>query len=100
MRFLIILPIAITIILAFVVQLSDIAISTSDKALNYSNEMDNAVDCAFRGIPIEKCSPNLNSKNFEPEINEIIDFNQILIREYGLNISEIENQIKKKYNIE
>lgn len=100
MKFLIILPVAITIILAFVVQLSDIAISTSDKALNYANEMDNAVDCAFRGIPIEKCSPNLNSVNFEPELKEIIDFNEILIKNYGLNITEIENQIKKKYNIE
>ena len=100
MRFLIILPVAITIVLAFVVQLSDIAISTSDKALNYANEMDSAVDCAFRGIPVEECSPNLNSQNFEPEVNEIIDFNEILIKEYGLNITKIENQIKKEYNIE
>ena len=57
-------------------QLVEIGTSTSEKTLNYANEMDSAVDCAFRGIPIEECSPTLTDTNFEPEIKEYIDFNK------------------------
>lgn len=95
MKALIIVPIAITVVLAFLVQLGDIAISTSDKALNYADQMDSAVDCAFRGIPVQKCSPDLTSVDFEPELKEIINFNKILIDEYGLNLTEIDEEIKK-----
>lgn len=95
MKALLFVPVAITIILAFVVQLSDIAISTSDKVLNYADDMDNAVDCAFRGIPILECSPDLNSVDFEPEIKEMINFRKILEEEYGLRIEELRNLTKK-----
>jgi hypothetical protein len=89
MKALIFVPVAITIVLAFVLQLSDIAISTSDKTLNYADQMDSAVDCAFRGIPIQKCSPDLTNVDFEPELKEIINFNKLLIEEYNLNLSEL-----------
>lgn len=89
MKELLLAPLAVLIILGFVTQLSDIATSTSEKALNYANEMDSAVDCAFRGVLISECSPNLVDTNFEPEIKETIDFNKKIMELYGVNITEV-----------
>lgn len=69
-------PIVALLILSMGTQLVDIATSTSEKTLNYANEMDASVDCAFRGVPIEKCSASLTETDFEPEIKEYINFSK------------------------
>ncbi|MBD3209378.1 hypothetical protein GF367_03080 [Candidatus Woesearchaeota archaeon] len=64
---LITIPIFITIILGFATQLETIAEDTSDKAIDFSQDMSNAMDCATKGIPITECSPNLMDHDFAPE---------------------------------
>ena len=49
----------VLIILGLTVELATIAEDASNKALMFSEDMNNALDCAFEGRPIEECSPNL-----------------------------------------
>lgn len=88
MRELIFIPVIAVMILGFMTQLSDIAMSTSDKTLNYADQMDSAVDCAFRGIPVEVCSPGLSNTNFEADTKEVIQLNKRMIEAYGMDIEE------------
>ena len=88
MRELIFIPVVAVMILGFMTQLSDIAMSTSDKTLNYADQMDSAVDCAFRGIPVEVCSPGLSKTNFQADAKEVIELNKKMIEAYGIDINE------------
>jgi hypothetical protein len=56
--------------LSFTIALGKIAESAANKALVFSEDMNNAVDCAVRAIPIEQCSPNLIGYNFTPNYGE------------------------------
>ena len=76
MKELITIPLVIGLILSMSIELIDIAESASDKVINYAQDMDDALDCAFRGIDITVCSPNLGKENFELELEktqEILD---------------------------
>ena len=95
MKELLLAPLAILIVFGFVTQLGDIAMSSSEKALNYADNANNALDCAFKGIPIEVCSPELMDTNFEPETREYIDFNKKMMEKYGVNITELLDEINK-----
>jgi hypothetical protein len=64
---LITLPIFMLIIIGFATQLEGIANDTAGKAIEFSTDMSNAMDCATRAIPIEQCSPNLFDHDFTPE---------------------------------
>ncbi|MGM5484399.1 MAG: hypothetical protein ACQEP1_00830 [Nanobdellota archaeon] len=92
MKELVFAPIAAVILLGFMANLSEIATSTSEKALNYANEMDSAVDCAFRGVNVEECSDM--DQDFEKDKKEAIDFNKELIDEYGVNVTNATNQLR------
>jgi hypothetical protein len=85
---LVFVPAVAILVLGFMTQLSDIATSTSDKALNYADQMDSAVDCAFRAMPIEDCSPDLTKTTFEPETREVISLNKRMIEEFSVDIEE------------
>ena len=61
------LPVFMTLIIGVASQMEEIAQDTSDKALAFSDDMNNAMDCATRGVPIEECSPDLMKKDFGPE---------------------------------
>ena len=67
-RELLVLPIIALIILSFTTQLAAVAESTSEKTFAFAQEMDNAMDCAVRGIPISICSPSLMDYNFTPDV--------------------------------
>jgi len=54
-----ILTTATLIIIGFGLELASIAEDVSDKAIGFSEEMNNAMDCAVTARPIEECSPNL-----------------------------------------
>jgi hypothetical protein len=70
MKELIMVPLIATIILSFVAQLEPIAKESSDKAIEYAQDMNNAMECATKGIPISKCSPNLMDTSFTKELEE------------------------------
>ncbi len=95
MKALLLAPIALLVIMGFMTQLSDIAMSTSEKALNFADDMDNAMGCASRGIPVEECSPNLNKNDFTPEKNEFIDLNKKMIEMYGIDLEEELKKLKE-----
>ncbi|MEM4260455.1 MAG: hypothetical protein QXG00_04420 [Candidatus Woesearchaeota archaeon] len=80
--------------LSFAVAMGKIAESSANKVLVFSEDMNNAIDCAIRAIPIEKCSPNLMNYTFNPDINEFKRITQNLT----MNLDEI-NQVEiKNYN--
>lgn len=58
------------IMLGFFMQLTDIAESTSQKTLKYADSMDRAVDCAFAGVDISVCSPELKNTDFKQDARE------------------------------
>ncbi|MBW2982692.1 hypothetical protein KY327_00135 [Candidatus Woesearchaeota archaeon] len=63
----IMLPVFMTLIIGVATQMEDIAQDASDKALAFSDDMNHAMDCATRGVPIKECSPELMSHDFSPE---------------------------------
>jgi hypothetical protein len=76
MKELITIPLVASLILSVSIELIAVAESASDKVINYAQDMDNALDCAFRGIDITICSPNLGKESFELELEktkEVID---------------------------
>lgn len=71
MKEIVFIPVAVLIVTGFVTQLADTARSTSDKALDYADKMDSAVDCAFRGVRVEECSPTLTDTNFKKDTEKL-----------------------------
>ena len=79
MRELIILPVIGLALLGFVPELVAIASSSQDKAIDFADDMNAAIDCATRGIPLEICSPGLMSHDFQPEFESVSDINRRLL---------------------
>jgi hypothetical protein len=50
-----------------VMELSDIAQTSADKAIAYSEDMTAALDCAYTARPLDECSPDLFSTDFKIE---------------------------------
>jgi hypothetical protein len=51
-------------------QLTDVAQATSDKAVKYSQDMSNAVDCAYQARALTECSPDLFSTDFKEQVTQ------------------------------
>ncbi|MFP4111564.1 MAG: hypothetical protein ACLFPQ_05410 [Candidatus Woesearchaeota archaeon] len=64
------IPIVMSLVLGLAMQLIEIAESTSEKVVRYAEDMNSAIDCAFRGIDISYCAPNLAGTDFKGELNE------------------------------
>lgn len=54
--------------LATLTQLEDLAQASSDKAVKYASDMTNAIDCAYQARPLSECSPDLFSTDFKNEM--------------------------------
>lgn len=74
MKDLLFAPIALSIILGLMIQLVDVAESVSDKTIKYAKDMENALDCAFAGVNIGVCSPDLVKTDFTPELLQTQEF--------------------------
>ncbi len=79
MKQLLIAPVFVVMFLGFATQLVDIAESSSAKTLDYTKDMNDAIDCAVRGIDLSVCSPNLMNYDFEEEIDKTIKVNEEII---------------------
>lgn len=53
--------------LATLAQLEDLAQSASDKAVQAATDQVAALDCAYTARPLDECSPNLFSNDFKSE---------------------------------
>ncbi len=93
---LIIFPIFAVLFLSFAVQLVDIAESTSEKAIGFTLDMQEAVDCATRGVDMEICSPGLFEHNFDDEIKRTKEVNLEFIKEVKDKINYTDDYIIKK----
>lgn len=85
LREIIVAPFVVVLILGFVLQIANIAESASEKVVNYADEINNALDCAFDGISIYECSPGLDTYNFEEDLTKYKDYNA----EFLANITKI-----------
>ncbi len=59
----------LTLTLGTLTQLQDIAEDSAAKAVKYSDDMNNAIPCAFEARPLDECSPDLFSTDFESEMD-------------------------------
>ncbi len=89
LRELMVVPLIGLVILGFTVDLAHIAQSTSAKALNYADQMNSAVDCAFQGRAISQCSPDLLSTSFEPDAQAFTDRTE----QYLAQIKELQAEL-------
>lgn len=84
--------ISVVILIGFMLQLTEIAESTSHKALTFADDMDRAMDCAIAGVNIDVCSPNLKKTDFKQDAREFERINLELIekatKEQGLSYSD------------
>lgn len=65
--------------LSFATQLMGIAESTSQKSLDFTKDMEKAVDCATKGVDIRECSPGIYEHEFEDDIEKTIEANEEFI---------------------
>jgi len=72
MKELILVPIFFALMMGFSLQLFDIAQASSQKALAFTEDMSNAMDCATRAKNLSLCSPNLFEHDFSDEINKTL----------------------------
>jgi hypothetical protein len=79
MKELIIYPAFAILFLGFAMQMVDIAESSSQKTIDFADDMNNAIDCATKGIDLSVCSPDLMNHDFSPEINKTINANKEII---------------------
>ena len=71
MKALLIIPLFIVLILGFVDELAGIAEDTINKTIMFAEDSNNALDCAFKGIDISLCSPNLMDISVKKEFNDL-----------------------------
>jgi hypothetical protein len=70
MKAMILASVSVVIMLGFMLQLVDIADSTSNKALHFADSMDRAMDCAISGVSLDVCSPELKNTDFSQDARE------------------------------
>ncbi len=60
----------LSLTLGTLTQITDLAEASSEKAVKYSEDMTNAIDCAYQARPLTECSPDLFSSDFKAEVAE------------------------------
>lgn len=84
-----VVPLVASLILGIAFELIQTAESMSEKVILYTQEMENALDCAFVGVPIEKCSPMLSNTEFKSDLDDY--------RSQLQQINETLDETTKKY---
>lgn len=90
---LIALPIILTVVIGFASQLEDLAMDSSEKALEFADDMNKAMECATKGIPITLCSPNVTSYDFSPETEEFSVILEDMQEELSLAMADLEEEL-------
>ncbi|MEM4268431.1 MAG: hypothetical protein QXK37_06410 [Candidatus Woesearchaeota archaeon] len=72
MKYLIITPAVAVLVLSFASQMAAIAENSTQKVASYADDMNNALDCAFKGVDLRVCSPELYNYNFDEDINSTV----------------------------
>ncbi len=83
MKEILILPIIIPLIVGVTLEIAEIAESTSDKVIRYTESMEEGVECAFTGRTLMECSPELFQADFEDDLRDIGDMAENLEEHLG-----------------
>lgn len=62
--------ILVSITLATLTQLEDLAQQSADKSIKFAEDSTKALDCAYTARPLSDCSPDLFSADFKAEVTE------------------------------
>jgi hypothetical protein len=92
MKYLLIAPVVGMMMLGFLPELLSIAEDTQDKTIAFADDMNSAIDCATRALPLELCSPGLSTYDWTPEINRTMSLDQRMIEvleDYDFNASTV-----------
>ena len=92
MKELIFIPAIALLIIGFAFQLQEIAESSSEKTLDFADDMNKAMDCATLGKPIRECSPDLLKTDFSEEVNATITILEEM--EEAIEFNEDDNRTK------
>ena len=76
-------PLLVMAITGMILPLVDLAETTNEKVMNHTSDMVDAVDCAFLGLDLSECSPNLlkhtpteNLIEYNNKVEQIIEQNK------------------------
>jgi hypothetical protein len=79
MKYLMVAPFVGLMMLGILPQLMTLAEDTQDKAVRFADDMNGAMDCATRALPLEMCSPGLTSYDFSPEIERTVSLDKRML---------------------
>ncbi len=84
------------IMLNAAIQLVAIAKNVSNKTIDYANAMNDAIDCAFLGVELDKCfnSTSYKSMNFEGDLHAYYN----TLKSLKQNLSKEINQTHLNHN--
>jgi len=78
LQYIITVMVAASMLVATAATLEDIAYASADKTILAAERMHNAMDCAFAGLPLELCEPQLHDVSVK---NELEQFDRLLSEE-------------------
>jgi hypothetical protein len=87
------LPLIMIVVVGFATQLGDLAESSSQKALHFADDMNKAMECATKGLPITLCSPNVTSYDFSPETEEFTNILEEMEEELSPLLTDLQEEI-------
>lgn len=88
---LVMIPIVAGMIATLAQELVVQAEEVSEKTIDYADQMNNALDCAFKGIPITVCSPDLVDVDFDQDLVEFQETLEDIQTEAEATLNDLEN---------
>lgn len=70
MKELVFAPIAVAVLLGMVTELQDLAQDTQDRTLQYTQDVVDALECAYQASPLTDCAPGITNDDFSQQIKE------------------------------
>jgi hypothetical protein len=92
MRGIIFAPIFVMLFAGFAIEIVGFAQQTSDRVVEFADDMAKATDCAVYGIELKYCSPSLLEHNFQDDLQNYTNMNEEFLRDLSqrLEAAEIE----------
>jgi hypothetical protein len=97
-KFILIMASFAIFMLSFSLALGKIAESAANKSLVFAEDINNAVDCAVRAVPIEECSPRLMDETFQPNNGNYTRITQNVTMTYYYTELEDLGELMQQFN--
>ena len=86
---LLMVPLIAGVITSLASELVAQAEDVSNKTIDYTQQMNDALDCAFKGIPIRVCSPDLANVDFDEDIKDFNNALEKVQKEMNMTLQEL-----------